>query len=258
MARFDRFKKSSNPFLKDGTLAKVATEERTLDGGMIRRSGTAVEGRMTKEGAVNKSLLLGLILLVGAVIGFWYANPVIIFGGAIVGLILVVIMSFKQNLSPTLAPVYAAVEGLFVGGISGYYALAAFPGIIFQAVALTMAVFFLMLFLYKSGAIKVTQKLRAGVMMATGAVLVVYVLSFALSFVGISIPYLHEGGMIGIGISLLIVGIAAMNLLLDFEKGEEYGLPAYMEWFCAVGLIVTLVWLYLEILRLLALLSSSD
>ena len=263
MARFDRFKKSSNPFLKDGTLAKAATQERTLDGGMIQRNGDsrALNGRMTQAGAVNKSIILGLILLVGAVIGFLYANPIIVFGGAIVGLILVVVMSFKQNLSPTLAPVYAAVEGLFVGGVSGYYALAAFPGIIFQAVALTMAVFFLMLFLYKSGAIKVTQKLRAGVMMATGAVLVVYVLSFALSFFGIAIPYLHEGGMIGIGISLLIIGVASMNLLLDFDnfkKGEEYGLPAYMEWFCAVGLIVTIVWLYLEILRLLALLSSSD
>ncbi|RME03633.1 MAG: Bax inhibitor-1/YccA family protein, partial [Bacteroidetes bacterium] len=134
-------------------------------------------------------------------------------------------------------------------------------GIIFQAVTLTFAVLFMMLFLYKSGTIKVTQKLRSGVIMATGAILLVYIINLVLSFFGMNVPYLHEGGMMGIGISLLIIGVAAMNLLLDFDnfdKGEQYGAPAYMEWFCAMGLIITLVWLYIEILRLLSILSGRD
>jgi uncharacterized YccA/Bax inhibitor family protein len=119
----------------------------------------------------------------------------------------------------------------------------------------------MMLFLYKSGIVQVTDKLRMGVMMATGAIALVYLLNIVLSFFGISIPYLHQGGMIGIGISLLIIGVAAMNLLLDFDnfdKGEAQGAPAYMEWFCAMGLLITLVWLYMEILRLLSILSGRD
>ena len=162
--------------------------------------------------------------------------------------------------SPTLAPLYAALEGLFVGGISAMYA-ARFGGIVFQAIMLTIAVLFTMLFLYRSGIIKVTEKLRAGVYMATGAIFLVYILSFILSFFGIQIPFLHSTGPIGIGISLVIIGIAAFNLLLDFdnfEKGERYGAPAYMEWFLGMGLLITLVWLYIEILRLLAIFASSD
>ena len=118
-----------------------------------------------------------------------------------------------------------------------------------------------MLFFYKTGIIKVTEKFRSGVIMATGAIFVVYILSWVLGFFGINIPYLHEGGLMGIGISLLIIGVAALNLLLDFdnfEKGEQYGAPKYMEWFSAMGLLITLVWLYVEILRLIAMFSSSD
>ncbi|MEM6380418.1 MAG: Bax inhibitor-1/YccA family protein, partial [Bacteroidota bacterium] len=116
------------------------------------------------------------------------------------------------------------------------------------------------LFIYKSGIIKVTNKFRTGVMMATGAILLVYVLSWVLSFFGINMPFLHEGGMMGIGISVVIIGVAALNLLLDFdnfEKGEQYGAPMYMEWFSAMGLLITLVWLYIEFLRLLAILNSD-
>ena len=138
---------------------------------------------------------------------------------------------------------------------------AAFSGIIFQAVTMTFALLFMMLFIYKAGIIKVTQKFRSGVIMATGAVMLVYIASFVLSMFGINMPYLHEGGMIGIGISVAIIGIASLNLLLDFdnfEKGEQYGSPKYMEWFSAMGLIITLVWLYIEILHLLSIISSSD
>jgi uncharacterized YccA/Bax inhibitor family protein len=123
-----------------------------------------------------------------------------------------------------------------------------------------MAVFFIMLFVYKAGIIKVTNKLRSGIIMATGAIFVVYLLTWVLSMFGIHMPFLHQGGIIGIGISLLIVGVAAMNLLLDFdnfEKGEQYGAPKYMEWFSAMGLLVTLVWLYIEILRLVSYFSGD-
>jgi uncharacterized YccA/Bax inhibitor family protein len=241
---------------REGTLQRAS--QNTLDGGMITRTG---EGSMTVSGAVNKSIILGLIMLVTAVFSYTTPNPLFIWGGAILGLIVVIAASFKPQWSPTLAPVYAGLEGLFVGGISAVYANAFYPGIIFQAVTLTMAVFFIMLFTYKTGLIKVTQKFRSGVIMATGAVLLVYILNLVLSLFGINLPFLHEGGMIGIGISLLIVGIAALNLLLDFDnfdKGEKYQAPAFMEWFFAMGLLVTLVWLYIEILRLLAIFSSND
>lgn len=220
---------------------------------------THVQERMTVSGAVNKSIILGLIMLATATLGFLMPNPLFIWGGAIAGFIMVMIAAWKPHLSPVLAPIYAALEGLFVGGISAIYA-AAFAGIIFQAVTLTMGVLFTMLFLYKMQIIKVTEKLRSIIFMATGAVALVYIANFALSFFGIHMPYLHQGGMIGIGISLLIIGLAAMNLLVDFdsfEKGEQYGAPAYMEWFSAMGLLITLVWLYVEILRLLSILSND-
>lgn len=250
------FQSSSNPVMSEKAYRKASQEVLDAD---LTQAGVQVD-RMTVSGAVNKSLLLGALMIVTAVYAYTVMSPLLMWGGAIGGLIVVVIAAFKPKYSPILAPIYAALEGLFVGGISGMYA-SMFNGIVFQAVTLTMAVFFLMLFFYKTGIIKVTAKLRSGIIMATGAVFVVYMLSFVLSFFGINLPYLHEGGAIGIGISLLIIGVAAMNLLLDFdnfEKGEQYGAPAYMEWFSAMGLIITLVWLYVEILRLVAIFSSND
>lgn len=215
---------------------------------------------MTVQGAINKTLMLFGLLLATSLVGYMFPNPLFIWGGAIGGLIVVIISVFKKDKSPILAPLYAALEGLFVGGISYMYA-SMMNGIILQAVTLTFALLFLMLFIYKTGIIKVTNKFRVGVVMATGAVLMVYVLSWILGMFGINIPFLHEGGMMGIGISLVIIGIACMNLLLDFdnfEKGEEHQMPRYMEWFFAMGLIITLVWLYLEILRLLSKFSSRN
>ena len=223
--------------------------------GAISKSDT-----MTVQGAINKSFILGAIMLATAVYGYSAMNPLIMWIGGIGGFIMVLIAAFKPHLSPTLAPIYAGLEGLFVGGISAVYA-SFMDGIIFQAVTLTIAVFFLMLFIYKSRIIKVDNRFRTGVIMATGAIFVVYLLSFALSFFGIQVPFIHDGGPIGIGISVVIVGVAALNLMLDFdnfERGEQYNAPAYMEWFSAMGLLVTLVWLYVEILRLLSKLSSSD
>jgi len=250
MSKRGGFFSSSNPVMNERAYQKASNN--VLDADLV---GVEVKGEtMTVSGAINKSFILMGILVFFAVIGFVFPNPIFMIGGAITGLVLVLVAVFKPHFSPTIAPIYAVVEGLFVGSISAVYA-GAFSGIVFQAVSLTMAVLFLMLFLYKMEIIKVTQKLRSGVIMATGAVMLVYILSFVLSFFGITVPYIHEGGMIGIGISVVIVGIAAMNLLLDFdnfEVGERLRSPKYMEWFSAMGLIITLVWLYIEMLRLLS------
>ena len=151
------------------------------------------------------------------------------------------------------APIYAALEGLFLGGVSAF-AESMYPGIAFQAVILTFGTMFVMLFAYRTGLIKVTEKLKSGIIAATGAIFVIYMINFVMSMFGSSMPMMHDSGLMGIGFSLLVIGIAAMNLLLDFdfiEKNAAQGAPKYMEWFSAFGLMVTLVWLYLEILRLL-------
>lgn len=247
---------SKNPFFSNDRIATAATATAHSETGYTKE----LKGSMTVQGAVNKSILLGVIMLFTAFIGYNFPISLVIWGGAIGGLVVVIIAAMKPHLSPTLAPLYAALQGLFVGGISAMYA-SLFSGIVFQAVTLTMAVFFVMLFLYKTGIIKVTQKLRAGIVMATGAILVVYLINFVMHMFGSGLPYLHSGGTIGILISLAIIAIAAMNLLLDFdnfEKGEEQQAPTYMEWFAAMGLLITLVWLYIEILRLLSILYSRD
>lgn len=214
----------------------------------------ASEGTMTTQGAINKTLILFGILLIPAIYNYQAQNNILMIGGAIVGLILVIVNVFKREYSPYIAPAYAAMEGLFVGGISGIYAGFG-GGIVLQAISLTLLVLFIMLFIHKTGIIPVTQQFRMGVVMATGAIALLYLISFVLSFFGINIPYIHQGGTFGILFSLAVIGIASLNLLLDFDnivKGEQYALPKYMEWFTAMGLMITLIWLYIEILRLLA------
>lgn len=238
---------SGNPILDDDRYQKAA------------REAGYDQSTMTVSGAVNKSLILGAIMLVTAAISWVMPNMLFLWGGALGGFICVLVSVFRPQYSATTAPIYAVFEGLFLGTASLAYA-GLYHGIVFQAFSLTIALLFLMLFLYKAGVIRVTDKLRSGIMMATGAICLVYLLNFALSFFGINMPYLHQGGMIGIGISLVIIGVASMNLLLDFdnfEKGAQYGAPKYMEWFSAMGLLITLVWLYLEILRLLSRLSRD-
>lgn len=215
---------------------------------------------MTAAGAVNKTLVLGVLLLAGAIIGWTFPNKLFFIPAAIAGLVLVLIATFKKEWSPIIAPIYALVEGVFVGAVSLMYA-SLFDGIIFHAVSLTIGVLFLMLFLYKAKIIEVTQRLRSVIMMATGAIMLTYLVSFVLSFFNIQVPMIHSTGWLGIGFSLVVVVIASLNLLLDFdffEKGEQAGLPKYMEWFAGMGLMITLVWLYLEILRLLSKISSRD
>ena len=174
-------------------------------------------------------------------------------GGAIGGLIVAIITVFKKHWSYVTAPIYALLEGLMLGGISAMME-AIYPGIVFQAIALTFGVLFSLLFAYKTRLIKVTENFKLGVAAATGGIFLIYLVSWIAGMFGTGIPYIHESGLIGIGFSLFVVVIAALNLVLDFdfiEKGAENGAPKYMEWYAAFGLMVTLIWLYIEILRLL-------
>ena len=255
MSLSDRFSKSSNPLLSEERLAKASSQP--LDGGVIQRSGSEV---MTVDGAVNKTFLLGALLTATAVYSFFFPSQLFVWGGAIGGLILVFVMAFKPTMSGTLAPIYALLEGLFVGSVTAVYAGGFGVGLVFNAILGTISVLFMMLFIYKAGIIKVNEKFRSGMMMAIGAIFLVYMLNIVLSFFGMNVPFLHQGGPIGIGISVVIIGVASLSLLLDFdniERGAAMRAPKYMEWFSAVGLIVTLVWLYFEILRLLAVLQRD-
>lgn len=233
-----------------------AVHTETLDGGMV---GSA--DPMTMSGAINKTFIMASLLLVAALYGFANPSNLFLFGGAIGGIALVFAMSFKPSLSPTLAPIYALLKGLFLGSVTVYYAASFGVGIVFQAILLTISLLFMMLFIYKAGIIKVTEKFRSMVIMAMGAIFVVYLLNFALSFFGTALPYLHQGGVIGIGISLVVIVVASLMLLVDFDQFDRAvaaRAPKYMEWFCAMGLIVTLIWLYLEILRLLSVIAGND
>lgn len=259
MSFFDRFKQSSNPVLNEDRLQET-TRRGAADGGgniTLDRDYTPA----TVSGAINKTFILSFLLLITSLYSFGSPSPLFVWGGAIGGLVLVIAMCFKPKWSPTLAPVYALVEGLFIGSISAIYAANFGAGLVFQAILLTIALLFMMLFIYKAGIIKVTEKFRTGVFMATGAIFLVYLLNFALGFFGMNLPYLHQGGLIGIGISVVIIVIATLNLLVDFdsfERAEAMRAPKYMEWFVSMGLIVTLVWLYLELLRLLSVLQGRD
>ncbi len=238
---------SSNPFLKEEKFKGILDNE------------LATEAKMTVSGAVNKSLILTGLLLFTATIGYVMPNMMFVWVGGIGGLIAVLVASFKPHLSSYLAPAYALLEGLLVGTVSAIYA-AAYSGIVINAFLSTIGILVAMLLFYKSRIIAITERFRLGVFAATAAIAFVYLLSFALSFFGIEIPYLHENSGMGILISVAIIVVATLNLLLDFdniEKGEMHGAPQYMEWFSAMGLLVTLVWLYLEMLRLLAKISRS-
>jgi uncharacterized YccA/Bax inhibitor family protein len=180
--------------------------------------------------------------------------------GTLGGLVLALVTVFKMQWSPITAPLYAVAEGLALGGISATFELR-FPGIAIEAVSLTFGTLLVLLMAYKSGMIRVTQKFRLGVVAATGAIMLFYIVEMVLGFFHIQFATINGSGPIGIGISLVIVAVAALNLVLDFdfiERGVQAGAPKYMEWYGAFGLMVTLVWLYLEMLNLLAKLRSND
>jgi len=222
----------------------------------------------TVQGTMGKTALLLAILSFTAL---WSWNsvgkgdlPVAMFGvSALGGFVVALITIFKPTLAPFTAPVYAALEGVFLGALSQFiemrYAVKA-PGIALQAVGLTTGVTFVMLFIYATGLVRVTEKLRAGIMMATGALCLFYMVTILMRFFGAEMPLVWSATPMGIGFSVLVVGLAAFNLLLDFdfiEQAARSAAPKYMEWYGAFGLMVTLVWLYLEILRLLRKLADS-
>ncbi|MBE9517502.1 MAG: Bax inhibitor-1/YccA family protein [Bacteroidetes bacterium] len=233
------------------------------------KAGTAVAGSstMTINGTINRIGLM-LLLLIAAAAYTWNivmgADPgragTLAIVGAIGGFIMALITIFRPQSSAITAPIYAILEGLFLGAISAIIN-AKYPGVAFQAVLLTIGTLFTMLFLYRSGRIRATPRFRRGVMMATGAIFFAYLISWIMSFFGMSIGFMHSNGPLGILINLVIIVIAALNLIMDFdfiEKGSQMGAPKYMEWYGAFGLMVTLIWLYIEFLRLLSRFSSRS
>ena len=214
--------------------------------------------RMTLDGTVNKTgILLGLCFI-GAIISWNIPNPILIIGGVLVGFGLAIYTSFVPRNAGITAPIYAFVEGLFLGGISLMFEME-YPGIAIQAIGLTFGTLASLLFFYKSGLIKPTENFRLMIFSATFGIMILYLVSIVMSFFGSGIGFIHSNGIFGIGFSLFVVCIAALNLVLDFdfiEQGSENNLPKFMEWYGAFSLMVTLIWLYLEILRLLAKLRS--
>ena len=226
-----------------------------------RHPAAAGEGVMTLNGTTTKSFLLILLAIFSAAFTWreylggnvGILTPAILVGG-LGGFIVAMVTIYKPHLSPITAPLYAVLEGLLLGALSARYE-ARWAGLPMQAVGLTFMVFVAMLLVYRTGIIKVTDKFRFGVAAATGGIALFYLLSIILSLFGVQIPLVHEAGVVGIGFSLVVVGVAALNLILDFdliETGVGAGAPRYMEWYAAFGLLVTLVWLYLEMLRLLS------
>ncbi len=227
----------------------------TLKPDAFRVSTLPGEEVMTQNGTYLKTAVLLVLCVFSASYTWGSTNPVYLWGGLIGGLVLAIITVFKKEWSPITAPLYALAEGLVLGGISSMYA-SQYPGIVENAIMLTFAVMAVMLFTYSTGMIKVTDTFRTVITIATGAIFLVYIVSLIMGFFGTSIPMIHGAGPIGIGFSVIVVGIAAFNLMLDFDfidrAANTGNSPKYMEWYGAFGLVVTLVWLYLEILRLLS------
>ena len=251
--------RTANPALNDNTFSQF-----DIAGDFTREPSQS----MTIQGTVQKAVIMLALLVIAA--GwtwqmFYQAQNMAavmpwLMGGMIGGLVVAIITVFKKSWSPITAPVYAILEGLALGGISAYFE-SLFPGIVIQAVGLTFGTLLALLAAYLTGIIKATENFKLGVAAATGGIFLLYLVSFVLSFFGMNVPYIHTSGPIGIGFSVFVVVIAALNLVLDFdfiENGAEQGAPKYMEWYSAFGLMVTLIWLYLEILRLLAKLQSRD
>lgn len=248
--------KSSNPVLKESAYQGTIFEGMQATG----------ENTMTVKGTLNKFGFLMIMMMASSVFSWKYAEagnnimPMLI-GSVIGGLVLAFIMARKPQTSSYLSPAYALVEGLFVGSISAYFeygkmAAGGYSGIVFQAIGITFTVAMVMYVLYRTRVIKVTQKFRSIIILATVSVAIFYLVTWVLGLAfGIYIPFLYENSALGIGFSILMVALASMNLLLNFddiEKGVEMGAPKFMEWFSAFGLLVTIVWLYIEILNLLA------
>lgn len=245
----------------------MRTSNPTLNDKVFRGEGIGFgQETMTVSGTVNKT---GILLVLAALTSVWTWNMFFhshsaeavmpLAGlGAIGGFIVAIVTVFKKNWSPITAPLYALLEGLVLGSVSALFEVR-FPGLPIQAVSLTFGVLIVMLLAYRSGVIPVSNKLRYGIVAATGGIFLIYLAEFVLGFFGIHFTSINSSSPIGIGFSVVVVIIASLNLVLDFDfiqRGAQAGAPKYMEWYGAFGLIVTLVWLYFEMLRLLSKLNS--
>jgi uncharacterized YccA/Bax inhibitor family protein len=224
-------------------------------------SATGIDtGRMTMDDVVVRTGLMFAVLLPLAAFNYWYESGLLTIGGVIVGLVLGLIVSFKQSTNSTLILAYAAAEGLFLGGISKVFE-ERWPGIVPQAILGTLAVFAVTLAAYKSGRIRVTPKFQRGVLIAMGGYAIFCLINLVVMLTGNGGEFGLRQGPFGFAIGLFAVGLATMMLILDFdfaEKGVQNGLPERYAWLAAFGLVVTLIWLYIEILRLLAILRGND
>ncbi|MBQ4855112.1 Bax inhibitor-1/YccA family protein [Rhodanobacter sp. B2A1Ga4] len=249
---------SGNPALNKNTFLDAAS------GAVVTRDDEV----MTINGTVNKTGLLLLLVLVGAMVSWSrFAGPdslpavmPLVLGGCIGGLVLGLVTVFKKTWAPFTAPLYAVAEGLFIGALSAIFEMR-YPGIVMQAVGLTFGTMAALLLAYRSGLIRATEKFKLGIVAATGGIMLLYLANFAMGFFGHSIGFINGSSGIGIAFSAVVVVIAALNLILDFdliETGAQQGAPKYMEWYGAFALVVTLVWLYLELLRLLSKLQSRN
>lgn len=229
-----------------------------------------VQGTMTVRGTINKFGFLMIMIIAGAAYN-WHmfeegkqaTVTTLMMVGIFGGLITAIAISFKPNWAGYLSPLYGLLEGLFIGGISAILNAAfaeKYPGLIMQAVGLTFGVAIAMFLLYNFRIIKATEKFKSVIFTATLGIGIFYLLTMLLNLFGVTVSFMYDSSLLSIGISLFIVAIAALNLILDFdmiEQGAERGAPKFMEWYGAFGLLITLVWLYLEILRLLSKLGSS-
>ncbi len=266
----DTFKKATPSFYQDKVSA-AQSQKAPSSGDFVdvtnRSKASSDTSVMTLNGTVNKTaILLGIAFITAA--WSWAQTQAgvsptgFMIGGALGGFIVALIIIFKQTLAPTLAWLYAALEGMMLGAISAMFEKM-YPGIAFQAVFLTFAVLGALLFAYKTRLIKVTENFKLGLFAATAGIALFYLVSFVIGFFGVNIPILSatNGSPMSIGFSVIVVIIAALNLVMDFdfiEEGATQGAPKYMEWYGAFSLIVTLVWLYLEILRLLSKLQNRN
>jgi uncharacterized YccA/Bax inhibitor family protein len=233
--------RSSNPALRD----RIFNDPPCFD----------LYNSMTIQGTINKTLILLILVIVSAALvwnNYTHVSPFLL-PAVIAGLVVALITVFKPEWSPFTSPVFAVLEGTILGAISAMMNYQ-YPGIIVHAVTLTFGVFFLLLVVFSTRLIKVTETFKLVVIGATGAIVLLYIANIVMSIFGMPIGFINEGGWIGIGFSLVVVVVASLNLILDFdyiEKCVERGAPKHLEWFGAFALVVTLVWLYLEILRLL-------
>jgi uncharacterized YccA/Bax inhibitor family protein len=244
--------RSSNPVLTTNTFSGF---------GLVNETST-----MTVRGTINKTAVLLLLLFLPAMWtwNLFRTNPeavnVYLGVGMVAGFVLALITVFKKEWAPITAPMYAVAQGLFLGGISAAFQ-AAYPGIVLQAVSMTMATLLVMLVAYQTGWVRATESFKLGVVAATGGIALVYIVGLVLSFFGMNLSFLYGNGLFSILFSVFVVVIAALNFILDFDfiqQGARGGIPKYMEWYGAFALMVTIIWLYVEILRLISKLRSRN